>query len=72
MALPAPLAYFAKWVTGDQRAKAAFSSEQEAYDFCQRIYRETGGVTPELRRAYEYYRQNFNAKRRTSAGHRAP
>jgi hypothetical protein len=24
------------------------------------VYRETGGVTPELRRAYEFYQQNHN------------
>ena len=32
-----------------------FASEKEAYDFCLRVYKDTGGVTPELRRAYEQY-----------------
>lgn len=27
----------------------------ELYALCERIYRETGGVTPKLREAYEFY-----------------
>lgn len=44
---------------GDKKPKSVFQSEQEAYEFCQRAYKETGGVTPELRRAYEFYKKNF-------------
>ena len=45
---------------GDKKEKSAFASEQEAYEFCLTVYRQTGGVTPELRRAYQFYQQNYN------------
>jgi hypothetical protein len=45
---------------GDKKPKSAFASEQEAYEFCQRVYKETGGVTPELQRVYDFYRRNIN------------
>jgi len=43
---------------GDKKAKSIFASEKEAYDFCRQLYNKTGGVTPELRRAYEFYMKN--------------
>jgi len=50
-----------RWMQGgDKKPKSAFASEKEAYEFCQRVYRESGGVTPELRRAFEFYQKNFN------------
>lgn len=50
-----------RWLYGgDKKEKSAFASEEEAYEFCLRAYKETGGVTPELRRAYEFYKKNFN------------
>lgn len=45
---------------GGKKEKSVFASEKEAYEFCLRVYKETGGVTPELKRAYEFYRQNMN------------
>lgn len=39
----------------EKKEDSVFSSEKEAYDFCLNLYKETGGVTPELRRAYEQY-----------------
>ncbi len=45
---------------GEKKKKPAFTSEKEAYDFCRNLYKKTGGVTPELRRAYEFYQKNFN------------
>ena len=42
------------------KPESPFKSEQEAYEFVQRIYKETGGVTPELRRAYEFYLKNYH------------
>lgn len=41
-----------------EKEKSVFGSEKEAYDFCRNLYKKTGGVTPELRRAYEFYLQN--------------
>ena len=49
------------WMVGrGKKEKSIFASEQEAYEFCQKVYKESGGVTPELRRAYEFYKQNFD------------
>jgi len=42
------------------KKKSVFSSEKEAYDFCVKVYQDTGGVTPELRRAYEQYQSALN------------
>jgi hypothetical protein len=42
----------------DSKPKSAFSSEREAYEFLNKVYKETGGPTPELRRAYEFYQAN--------------
>ena len=44
-----------RWGSGPEKDKSVFASEKEAYDFCRSVYRDTGGVTPELRRAYEMY-----------------
>jgi hypothetical protein len=43
---------------GEKKAKSVFASEKEAYDFCRQLYKSTGGVTPELQRAYEFYMKN--------------
>jgi hypothetical protein len=45
---------------GDKKKKPAFGSDKEAYDFCRNLYKNSGGVTPELRRAYEFYLKNFD------------
>jgi hypothetical protein len=60
MAIPS-LRDFLRWAAGgDKKEKSVFASEKEAYEFCQKVYRETGGVTPELRRAYEFYQKNLH------------
>lgn len=59
-----------RWMAGgDKKEKSAFASEKEAYEFCQRAYKETGGVTPELRRAYEFYKKNFHDDCPPAGGH---
>jgi len=45
---------------GERKAKPAFKTEKEAYDFARNLYKKTGGVTPELRRAYEFYQKNLD------------
>lgn len=43
---------------GTKKERSIFKTEKEAYEFCLKAYRDTGGVTPELRRAYELYMKN--------------
>lgn len=43
-----------------EKKKSVFRSEKEAYDFCRSLYHKTGGVTPELQRAYEFYQKSIN------------
>lgn len=45
---------------GDKKERSVFETEREAYDFCRQAYRESGGVSPELRRAYEFYVKNYD------------
>jgi hypothetical protein len=45
---------------GKEKERSVFKSEKEAYDFCRKAYRDSGGVTPELRRAYEFYMLNYS------------
>lgn len=44
---------------GPGKERSIFASEKEAYDFCRKAYRESGGVTPELRRGYEFYMTHY-------------
>lgn len=60
MAIPSLRDLLFRAMGGGKKPKPAFATEQEAYEFCQKAYRETGGVTPELRKAYEFYLQNIN------------
>jgi hypothetical protein len=48
-----------RWLSGgDAKEKSVFESEREAYEYVEKLYRQSGGVTPELRRAYEFYVKN--------------
>ena len=44
---------------GGNKKKTVFASEQQAYEFCRQAYRESGGVTPELQRIYEFYQKSL-------------
>ena len=46
-------------IGGDAKKQSAFKNEKEAYDFCLNAYQASGGVTPELRRAFEFYQRNY-------------
>ena len=60
MAIPS-LRDLLRWLHGgDKKKESVFASEEEAYEWCQKVYKESGGVTPELRRAFEFYQKNFN------------
>lgn len=43
-----------------KKETSPFSSEKEAFEFCKRVYEQTQGVPPELRRAYEFYKKNID------------
>jgi hypothetical protein len=43
---------------GEKKKVAYFKTDKQAYDFCREAYKKSGGVTPELRRAYEFYMKN--------------
>ncbi len=43
---------------GDKKQVAVFKTDRQAYDFCREAYKKSGGVSPELRRAYEFYMKN--------------
>lgn len=49
-----------KVMGGEDKEKSVFASDKEAYDFCRRVYNASGGATPELRRAYEFYQKALN------------
>lgn len=49
-----------RWFHSPEKKKAIFQSEKEAYDFCRSLYKKSGGVTPELQRAYEFYQKNID------------
>lgn len=53
---------------GDKKKKPAFKSEREAYTFLRNLYNKTGGVTPELRRTYEFYQKQFDEDCEPAAG----
>ena len=67
------LGYFLRWYYGafgqggvfDVRkdrygGRVVFASEEEAYRWCEEVYRQTGGVTPELRRSFETYQRTVD------------
>lgn len=45
---------------GSAKKSTVFASERQAYDFARQVYKDTGGVTPELRRMYEFYQKSVN------------
>ena len=49
-----------RFLSGPDKKKSVFQSEKEAYDFCRGLYKNSGGVTPELRRAFEFYQKNID------------
>ena len=60
MAIPSLRDLLRRLHGGDKKKESVFASEEEAYQFCLEAYKDAGGVTPELRRAYEFYKQNYD------------
>jgi hypothetical protein len=67
VAIPSLVEFLWKAIGRDKKPKPAFATEQEAYEFCQRAYKESGGVTADLRRAYEFYVKNIDDNCRPGA-----
>lgn len=57
-----------RFLSGPDKKKSVFQSEKEAYDFCRRLYKKNGGVTPELQRAFEFYQKSIEDDCRPNAG----
>ena len=58
-----------RWFSGaNTKNNPLFRSEREAYDFCLKVYNETGGASDDLKRAFEFYRTNFDDDRDTFLG----
>lgn len=57
-----------RFFASPEKERSVFSSEKEAYDFCRHLYNDTGGVTPELRRAFEFYKNNIDDECRPETG----
>ena len=60
MAAPFSIREFLRRAFGGGKKQSPFESEQEAFEFCEKVYRDTGGITPELKRAYSFYLKNFH------------
>lgn len=58
-----------RWLQGgDAKKKPGFATEKEAYDFCRNLYKKSGGVTPELRKSFEFYTKHLNDECREFVG----
>lgn len=58
-----------RWFAGgDKKEKPLFKTDKEALDFVRNAYKTTGGVSPELRRSFEFYRQHYNESCERPAG----
>ena len=66
MAIPSLREFLRRMMGGGKKEKSVFASEEEAYEFVQKAYKESGGVTQELRRAYEFYIKNIDDNCRPS------
>lgn len=54
-----------------RQPQGGFSSANEAYEFAQKVYRETNGATPELRKLMSEYREmKRSGKVRVNSGRR--
>ena len=52
-----------RWTTPVAQKRPTFLSDDEAYEFCRQAYEKSGGVSADLRQAYRFYVQNFDAGR---------
>lgn len=57
-----------RFLQSPEKKKSLFQSEKEAYDFCRGLYNKSGGVTPELQRAFEQYQKNIDDDCRPQTG----
>ena len=46
-----------RWTTPVAQKRPAFMSDDEAYEFCRQAYEKSGGVSADLRQAYQFYKK---------------
>ena len=56
-----------RWTTPVAQKRPAFLSDDEAYEFCRQAYEKSGGVSADLRQAYQFYVKNFDDGRSRDA-----
>ena len=49
-----------RWTSSAAQNRPAFLSDEEAYQFCRQAYEKSGGVSPDLRQAYQFYKKHSN------------
>ena len=49
-----------RWTTPVAQKRPAFLSDDEAYEFCRQAYEMSGGVSADLRQAYQFYKKQLN------------
>ena len=49
-----------RWTTPVAQKRPAFMSDDEAYEFCRQAYEKSGGVSADLRQAYQFYKKHLN------------
>jgi len=49
-----------RWTTPVAQKRPAFLSDDEAYEFCRQAYEKSGGISADLRQAYQFYKKQLN------------
>ena len=52
-----------RWTTPVAQKRPTFMSDDEAYEFCRQAYEKSGGISADLRQAYQFYKKQLNDER---------